>query len=140
MLPTRVSRPEGSTRTQIWVVTTDPDDRMAWRIDGEESGTAELVGWDDTQVAAILTGEAGTGPACLIEHSETGLLAPPDVNALADALGSITGTPLLSERISRAALAAVRGRSWEAALDRLAAAYRIALSAHGDQSLARGVA
>jgi glycosyltransferase involved in cell wall biosynthesis len=80
------------------------------------------------------------GPACLIEHGETGLLAAPDVNALADAVVSVTGTPLLGERISRAALAAVRGRSWEAALDRLAAAYRIALSAHGDQRLARGVA
>ena len=80
------------------------------------------------------------GPACLIEHGETGLLAAPDVNGLADAVASMTSTPLLSERISRGALAAVRGRSWEAALDRLAAAYRIALSAHGDQRLARGVA
>ena len=25
--------PDGGTRTQIWVVTTDPDDRRAWRID-----------------------------------------------------------------------------------------------------------
>ena len=80
------------------------------------------------------------GPACLIEHGETGLLAAPDVNGLADAVVSVTGTPLLSERISRGAVAAVRGRSWEAALDRLAAAYRIALSAHGNQQLARGVA
>jgi glycosyltransferase involved in cell wall biosynthesis/predicted metal-dependent phosphoesterase TrpH len=80
------------------------------------------------------------GPACLIEHGETGLLAAPDVNALADAVVSVTGTPLLAERISRGALAAVRGRSWEAALDRLAAAYRTALSAHADQRLARGVA
>jgi glycosyltransferase involved in cell wall biosynthesis len=80
------------------------------------------------------------GPACLIEHGETGLLVPPDVNALADAVVSVTTTALLSERISRGALAAVRGRSWEAALDRLAAAYRIALSARGDQRLARGVA
>jgi dienelactone hydrolase len=59
--------PEGSTRTQIWVVTTDPDDRMAWRIDGEQSGTAELIGWDGTQVAAILTGEDGIGSSCLID-------------------------------------------------------------------------
>ncbi len=80
------------------------------------------------------------GPACLIEHGETGLLAAPDVNALADAVVSVTSTPLLSERISRGALAAVRGRSWEAALDRLAAAYRIALAAHDDRQLARGVA
>ena len=59
--------PEGSTRTQIWVVTTDPDDRMSWRIDGEESGTAELVAWDGSQVAAILTGEDGIGSSCLID-------------------------------------------------------------------------
>jgi hypothetical protein len=52
----------------------------------------------------------------------------------------MTNTPLLAERIGRGALAAVRGRSWEAALDRLAAAYRIALSARSDQTLARGVA
>ena len=36
--------PEGSTRSQIWVVTTDPDDRMARRIDFHDAGMAELVG------------------------------------------------------------------------------------------------
>ena len=35
--------PEGSERTQIWVVTTDPDDRMARRIDFVDAGMAELV-------------------------------------------------------------------------------------------------
>ncbi len=49
------------TRSQIWVVTTDPDDRMARRIDDEEAGTAELIAWDGTLVAAILTGEDGVG-------------------------------------------------------------------------------
>ena len=49
------------SRSQIWVVTTDPDDRMAWRIDDEEAGTAELIAWDGTLVAAILTGEDGVG-------------------------------------------------------------------------------
>lgn len=62
--------PSGSTRSQIWVVTTDPDDRMARRIDGEEAGTAELVGWDGTRVAAILTGEDGLGQSCLIEPAD----------------------------------------------------------------------
>ncbi len=38
--------PDGGTRRQIWVVTTDPDDRMAWRIDREDAGTAELIAWD----------------------------------------------------------------------------------------------
>jgi hypothetical protein len=53
---------------------------------------------------------------------------------------SVTRTPRLAERIGRAARTAVRERSWEAALDRLAAAYRIALAARSDQRLARGAA
>ncbi|CAN5753475.1 alpha/beta fold hydrolase [soil metagenome] len=63
--------PDGASRTQIWVVTTDPDDRDAHRIDGPgpeaEDGTAELIGWDGTQVAAILTGQDGVGQSCLID-------------------------------------------------------------------------
>jgi dipeptidyl aminopeptidase/acylaminoacyl peptidase len=59
--------PEGSTRSQIWVVTTDPDDRMARRIDFHDDGMAELVGWDGTRVAAMLMGEDGVGESCLID-------------------------------------------------------------------------
>jgi alpha-beta hydrolase superfamily lysophospholipase len=59
--------PEGGTRKEIWIVTTDPDDPRAWRIDREEQGTAELIAWDGTQVAAILTGEDGIGSSCLID-------------------------------------------------------------------------
>ncbi|WP_454791099.1 alpha/beta hydrolase family protein [Mycolicibacterium lutetiense] len=62
--------PEGWTRSQIWVVTTDPDDRDARRIDSwppDAEGTAELISWDGTQVAAILTGEDGVGSSCLID-------------------------------------------------------------------------
>jgi len=73
--------PEGGTRSQIWVVTTDPDDRDAHRIDGPPQaggaprpgageGTAELIGWDGTQVAAILTGEDGVGSSCLINPAD----------------------------------------------------------------------
>jgi dienelactone hydrolase len=62
--------PDGGTRSQIWVVTTDPDDRLALRIDGEENGTAELIGWDGTRVAAILTGVDGVGQSCLIEPAD----------------------------------------------------------------------
>ena len=66
--------PEGSTRSQIWVVTTDPDDRAArridnWSADGQE-GTAELIGWDGAQVAAILTGDDGVGSSCLIDPAD----------------------------------------------------------------------
>ncbi len=62
--------PDGGTRTQIWVVTTDPDDRMARRIDDEEDGTAELIAWDGVRVAAILTGEDGIGRSCLIDPAD----------------------------------------------------------------------
>ena len=66
--------PEGGTRSQIWVVTTDPDDRAARRIDvwraGLPEGTAELIGWDGTQVTAILTGDDGVGSSCLIDPAD----------------------------------------------------------------------
>jgi alpha-beta hydrolase superfamily lysophospholipase len=66
--------PEGGTRNQIWVVTTDPDDRDARRIDywpdSALEGTAELIGWDGIQVAAILTGEDGVGSSCLINPAD----------------------------------------------------------------------
>ncbi|ORW58751.1 S9 family peptidase [Mycolicibacterium peregrinum] len=69
--------PEGGTRSQIWVVTTDPDDRDARRIDywpPDAEGTAELISWDGTQVAAILTGEDGVGSSCLIDPATGGTL------------------------------------------------------------------
>lgn len=62
--------PDGGTRSQIWVVTTDPDDRMARRIDREEAGTAELIAWDGVRVAAVLTGEDGIGRSCLIDPAD----------------------------------------------------------------------
>ncbi|HKV18848.1 MAG TPA: alpha/beta fold hydrolase [Mycobacterium sp.] len=66
--------PEGGSRSQIWVVTTDPDDRAARRIDtwpaGAPEGTAELIGWDGTRVAAILTGDDGVGSSCLIDPAD----------------------------------------------------------------------
>jgi dienelactone hydrolase len=62
--------PEGSERTQIWVVTTDPDDRMARRIDFVDAGMAELIGWDGPRVAAMLVGEDGIGQSCLIDPTD----------------------------------------------------------------------
>lgn len=66
--------PHGGTRTQIWVVTTDPDDRDARRVDlwpdGFPEGTANLIGWDGTRVAAILTGQDGIGSSCLIDPAD----------------------------------------------------------------------
>jgi dienelactone hydrolase len=62
--------PEGSERSQIWVVTTDPDDRMARRIDFHDAGRAELIGWDGIRVAAMLMGEDGVGASCLIDPAD----------------------------------------------------------------------
>ncbi len=64
--------PEGGTRSQIWVVTTDPDDRDARRIDrsSDAEGTAELIGWDGDTGGAILTGEDGVGQSCLIDPAD----------------------------------------------------------------------
>ena len=67
------------------------------------------------------------GPASLIADGETGLLCPPDAEALAAAVESVVTQPLLASRLRRSALTAVGGRTWEAALQRLADGYRLAL-------------
>ena len=67
------------------------------------------------------------GPASLIEHGETGLLTAPDAGAIAEALVSLAGDERRRQRLAATALAAVRERTWEASLDRLAAGYRLAL-------------
>jgi glycosyltransferase involved in cell wall biosynthesis/predicted metal-dependent phosphoesterase TrpH len=69
------------------------------------------------------------GPASLIVHGESGLLAPADAEALAESILSIVQGPLLAERLRVGGLAAVRERTWGAALERLAAGYRRALGA-----------
>ncbi|MBO0768931.1 MAG: glycosyltransferase, partial [Solirubrobacterales bacterium] len=69
------------------------------------------------------------GPATLIDNGETGLLAEPTPEAMAAAVGQIVASDLLAERLRRAALSAVRERSWDASMERLANGYRRALSA-----------
>ncbi len=76
-------------------------------------------------VVAIAKG----GPASLIEHGETGLLAPANADQLAGALLSVVNAPLLAERLRRCALAAVGERTWDASLQQLASGYRTALEA-----------
>jgi glycosyltransferase involved in cell wall biosynthesis/predicted metal-dependent phosphoesterase TrpH len=68
------------------------------------------------------------GPATLIADGETGLLRPADAAQLADAVLALAGSPLLRERLRQGALAAVRGRTWAASLEQLAAGYRTALA------------
>jgi glycosyltransferase involved in cell wall biosynthesis/predicted metal-dependent phosphoesterase TrpH len=74
----------------------------------------------------VVAVDAG-GPASLIEHGRTGLLVPADAEALASALLTLAHRPPLREQLRRGALAAVRGRTWETALERLASGYRLAL-------------
>jgi glycosyltransferase involved in cell wall biosynthesis len=71
---------------------------------------------------------AAGGPLSLIEHRVTGLLCPAVAHALAEALLELASAPLLAERICAGALAEVRQRTWERALERLADGYRRALS------------
>jgi glycosyltransferase involved in cell wall biosynthesis/predicted metal-dependent phosphoesterase TrpH len=68
------------------------------------------------------------GPLSLIEDRATGLLCAADAPALADALLELASAPLLRERLARAALASVRRRTWERALERLSVGYRRVLS------------
>ncbi|HTX30625.1 MAG TPA: glycosyltransferase [Solirubrobacteraceae bacterium] len=71
------------------------------------------------------------GPLSLIVDGETGRLAPADPTALADAMLELTGDDLHRERIRRAALAGVEGRTWEGSMEQLAAGYRAALGPAG---------
>jgi glycosyltransferase involved in cell wall biosynthesis len=70
---------------------------------------------------------AAGGPLALVEDGVTGLLRDADAEQLADALVELAAAPILRERLARAALSAVRERTWERALARLAAGYRRAL-------------
>ena len=70
------------------------------------------------------------GPADLVRDGVTGVLRPPDSGALADAVAGLAAAPERRARLARAALADVSDRSWERALERLAAGYRAALAAH----------
>jgi glycosyltransferase involved in cell wall biosynthesis/predicted metal-dependent phosphoesterase TrpH len=73
----------------------------------------------------IAVGEGG--PVSIIEHAETGLLAAADPDALAGALVTVTGTPLLAQRLRRNALVDVRTRTWEGSMAQLARGYDEAL-------------
>jgi glycosyltransferase involved in cell wall biosynthesis len=68
------------------------------------------------------------GPVSLIEHGVSGLLCDTDAQRLADAVLELAGAPLLRERLAAAGLRAVRARTWERALERLADGYQRALS------------
>ena len=80
------------------------------------------------------------GPAGLISDGETGLLCPPSADALAEALLRLAASPLTRARLARNALAAVRDRTWDAALGRLADGYRRVLEGQASRPGRRAAA
>ncbi|HEY8304867.1 MAG TPA: glycosyltransferase [Solirubrobacteraceae bacterium] len=83
----------------------------------------------EAQASGLAVAAVGVGgPLTLIEDRVSGLLCDPDATSLADALVELAGSRLLRERLTRAALAAARERTWERALERLGEGYRRALA------------
>ncbi len=83
----------------------------------------------EAQASAVpVLAVARGGPLSLIEQRVSGLLCEPEPDAIAEALLELASSPLLRERLATAALAAVRERTWERALERLADGYRRALA------------
>jgi len=69
------------------------------------------------------------GPAELVADGRSGLLCAPRPDALAGAVAGLAGSRAMRDRLRRGGLAAVRDRTWEAALGRLAAGWHHVLSA-----------
>jgi glycosyltransferase involved in cell wall biosynthesis len=76
----------------------------------------------------VVAVDAG-GPAELVADGRTGLLCPPDPDALGSALAGLAASRAARERLARGGVAAAAERTWEAALGRLAAGWRLALAA-----------
>ena len=76
---------------------------------------------------------AAGGPADLIEHGRSGLLAEPDADELAAKLVRLTQNRALRARLAGGGLAAARERTWARSLGQLADGYEIALGRRGDR-------
>ncbi len=74
----------------------------------------------------VAVGEGG--PAALIENRHTGILCRPDADHLAGAVLQLASSPALRQRLGEAAVRHAATRSWERALEQLAAGYRAALT------------
>ena len=80
---------------------------------------------------------AAGGPAELIESGRSGLLCPPDPAVIGAAVARLASARAAREQLARGGLAAVRDRTWEAALTRLADGWRRALAARASQAVRR---
>jgi glycosyltransferase involved in cell wall biosynthesis/predicted metal-dependent phosphoesterase TrpH len=76
------------------------------------------------------------GPLSLVEHRVSGLLCQPEAARLAAALLELADSPLLREHLSLGGLRAVRLRTWERTLERLATGYRQVLGVDSSAGLA----
>jgi len=78
------------------------------------------------------------GPLSLVRDGISGLLCEPDAEALAERVSELAASPLLRRRLTAAGLTAVRERTWEGALERLADGYERVLAAadahHGNDT------
>jgi glycosyltransferase involved in cell wall biosynthesis len=66
-----------------------------------------------------------------VTDGATGRLCPADAGDLATVVCELAAAPLQRERLARSALEAVRQRTWERSLQRLADGYRRALDPAG---------
>lgn len=85
--------PSGGIRSQVWVVTTDPEDRDARRIDDAE-GTAELIGWDGRLVAINSIGSDGLSEAQVVDP-QSGLITLVDRRPGARLIDSWAGSTVV---------------------------------------------
>jgi glycosyltransferase involved in cell wall biosynthesis len=70
---------------------------------------------------------AAGGPAELVAHGRSGLLCTAEPALIGLTVAGLAGSPSARRRLSRGGLRAVRERTWEAALERLAEGWRLAL-------------
>jgi glycosyltransferase involved in cell wall biosynthesis len=67
------------------------------------------------------------GPAALVENRHTGMLCRPDPDHLAGTVLQLAAAPLLRRSLGASGARVARSRSWERALEQLAAGYGLAL-------------
>jgi glycosyltransferase involved in cell wall biosynthesis/predicted metal-dependent phosphoesterase TrpH len=77
------------------------------------------------------------GPASLVENRHTGMLCRPDADHIAGTVLQLAASPLLRRHLGASAVRAARARSWERALEQLAAGYRRTLTAATSQASRR---
>jgi glycosyltransferase involved in cell wall biosynthesis len=68
---------------------------------------------------AVVTAADSGGPAELVRHGETGLVAAPSAESVAEHLDALAGDAALAERLGRAAAEAAREHTWQRAVAEL---------------------